>query len=114
MDQQPLIAECRLDLESARRQRDRYRTLGGQASGIRRGSKSVIIKFDPELDQTLLEETIAVEKDCCPFFEFDYSQEELTLTIGVGRDEQRPALDALAFALGSDEDSGVRTARGAG
>jgi hypothetical protein len=104
MDQQPLIAECRLDLEGSRRQRDRYRTLGGQAAAIRRGSKSLTINFNLELDQELLEKTIAVEKDCCPFFAFEYSPGERTLTIGVSRDEQRPALDALAYALGSEED----------
>jgi hypothetical protein len=104
MDQQPLIAECHLDLEGSRRQRDRYRTLGGQARAISRRPNSLTISFERELDHELLGKTIAVEKDCCPFFAFDYSPGERTLTIGVRRDEHRSALDALAYALGSDED----------
>jgi hypothetical protein len=104
MEQQPPIAECRLDLEGASRQRDRYRRLGGQAKAISRRPESLTISFERELDRELLDQTIAVEKECCPFFAFEYLPEERTLTIGVSRDEQRPALDSLAYALGSDED----------
>jgi hypothetical protein len=104
MDQLPMIAECNLDLEGSRRQRDRYRALGDQAAAVRRESDSLTIDFNPELDRELLEKTIAVEKDCCPFFAFDYSPEERILTIEVSRDEQRPALDALAYALGATND----------
>jgi hypothetical protein len=96
------IAECRLDLEGLRRQRDRYRELGGQAAAITRGPESLTVRFGPALDRDLLDETIAVESECCPFFTFDLSPEQRVVTIGVSRPEQRPALDALAYALGDD------------
>jgi hypothetical protein len=96
------IAECRLDLEGLRRQRDRYRELGGQASELIRAPESLTVRFGPGLDRDLLDETIAVESECCPFFTFDLSAGERAVRIGVSRPEQRPALDALAYALGDD------------
>ena len=57
------------------------------------------VRFGSALDGALLEETIAVESECCPFFSFDYDPAQRLLRIGVQRDEQDPALDALAWAL---------------
>jgi arsenite methyltransferase len=100
-----LPAGCDLDVEGSRRQRDRYRELGRHASAIRRRPASLSIGFQPGVDPALLEETIAVERECCPFFSFDYEPEGRLLTIGVSRDDQRPALDALAYALQGDKSS---------
>jgi hypothetical protein len=101
------IAECRLDPDRLREQRDRYGALGRQALTIDRRPGALTIRFGPQLDEDTLAKTIAVENECCPFFDFDFSAGERRLTIAVTRHDQRPALDALAHALGDGEASGA-------
>lgn len=101
-DEQPPIAGCLLDVDGLRGQRDRYRRLADQALEIRREPDTLTVSFTPELDRALLERTIAVESECCPFFTFDYSPGDRVLTIGVIAVEHRGAFDALAYALGGD------------
>jgi hypothetical protein len=93
------IAECRLDLPGLRAQADRYRRLGTMATRIDRGDAVLTATFGDELDRDLLDETIAVESDCCPFFDFDYDHADQRLSISVERPEQEPALEALHYAL---------------
>jgi hypothetical protein len=99
MNELPLLAECHLDAEGLRLQRDRYRKLGGHAREVRRDTDRLTVTFSSEVDPGLLEETLAVESECCPFFAFDYSSAERRLIVEVSRSDQRPALDALAYAL---------------
>jgi hypothetical protein len=96
------IAECRLDLAGLRRQRDRYRRLGDQALEVRRDPDRVTVTFGPELNRDLLEEAIATESECCPFFAFEYWPEVGVMTVGVSDPEFTQALDAIAYALGGD------------
>jgi hypothetical protein len=93
------IAECRLDACGLQDQRERYARLGRQAAEVRRGSDELRVQFRADLDEELLEEAIAVENKCCPFFSFGYSPRRRLLTIGVADPKQEPALDAVAFAL---------------
>jgi hypothetical protein len=50
----------------------------------------------------LLDEAIAVENECCPFFTFDYSPEGRVMRVGVSRPDYADALDAIAYALQAD------------
>jgi hypothetical protein len=93
------IAECRLDAAGLQDQRERYARLGRHASEISRGSDDLRVRFQPDLDEGLLRDAMAVERECCPFFSFGYSPRRRILTIGVADPRQAPALDALAFAL---------------
>lgn len=102
VDEQLRIAGCRLDVDGLRGQRDRYRRLADQALEIRREPDTLTVRFMAQLDRALLEQTIAVEKACCPFFSFDYSPGDRVLMIGVIGAEHRGALDALAYALVGD------------
>jgi hypothetical protein len=97
-----LIVRCRLDPNGFRAQRERYGKLGAAAEEVQRSRGSLSVRFGEQLDRVLLEETIAVETECCPFFSFDYSAPERLLRIGVETAEQDAALDALAFALDRD------------
>jgi hypothetical protein len=96
----PLISDCRLDRDGRRAQRDRYRRLGERIAGLERGALSFTVHFDEAADAALLEQTVAVERDCCPFFELVLDAEARRLTVSVEDPEQAPALDALLFALG--------------
>lgn len=52
-----------------------------------------------EVGTELVAQTIAVERECCPFFALTWEPDRRHLTVSVSRAEYEPALDALAFAL---------------
>jgi hypothetical protein len=93
------IAECRLDAAGRQDQRERYAELARHAAEITRGSDDLRVQFQPDLDEGLLRDAIAVEGECCPFFSFGYSPRRRLLTIGVADPKQASGLDALASAL---------------
>ncbi len=95
----PPIAECRLDLPGLRDQRERYRALGRHVTAIDRHGGGLEIIFGPELDVRLLDETLSVERECCPFFRLDYDSGTRRLFASVQHPEQEPALEAIAHAL---------------
>jgi hypothetical protein len=103
------IAKCRLDVAGLRDQADRYRRLGATATHIERRHGALTVMFGDEPDEHLLTETIAVERDCCPFFEFDYQPSARRLSITVQRADQRLALDALHYALTGRQTSAAST-----
>jgi Cation efflux family len=96
---QVAIAECRLDIPALRAQADRYRRLGQTTTQIDRRDALLAVTCGAELDERLLHEAIAVERECCPFFAFDYRPADRRPSITVARPDQAPALDALHYAL---------------
>jgi hypothetical protein len=96
----PMIADCRLDADGLRSQRDRYRALGGHVAGSLRRPQTLTVRFDDGVDVDLLLETVDVERGCCSFFELAPDVERRELVVSVAGREQAPALDAIAAALG--------------
>jgi hypothetical protein len=47
----------------------------------------------------LVDELVAIERECCPFFTLDWEPDRRRLTVSVSQAEHEPALDAIAFAL---------------
>jgi hypothetical protein len=92
--------QCHLDLEGLRAQRERYRRLGKSLEDMEREPQSFTVRFDETLEPGLAEETVAVERECCPFFRLAFDAQERRLTVSVDHPEHAPALDALLFALG--------------
>jgi hypothetical protein len=95
------IADCNLDLDGARRQRDRYRTLARHVGALEREAGVLSVLFRAGFDEGLLREAIRVERRCCPFFALDFDPGQRLLRIRVDLPARRPALDALEFALTS-------------
>jgi hypothetical protein len=58
-----------------------------------------VVDLDEQVDTELVDETIAIERECCPFFTLDWEPERRRLTVAVSQAEHEPALDAIAFAL---------------
>jgi hypothetical protein len=98
------IAACRLDGADLRGQADRYRQLGATATRIERDDGTLTTRFSADLDERLLDETIAIERECCSFFDISYQRAERRLAISVHDSEHEPALDALQFALAGRDD----------
>jgi hypothetical protein len=59
-----------------------------------------VIRVPEQASAGMVEELVAVERSCCPFFELRWEPEERYLAIAVSRREHEPALGAIAQALG--------------
>jgi hypothetical protein len=59
-----------------------------------------MVDLNEHVDPKLVEELLAVERECCPFLELGWEPRAQRLTVCVAHTEHEPALDAIAFALG--------------
>ena len=96
LDRRP---SCALDHVARGEQLLRYRQLAGAVARLDRTADRLIVSFDEHLDRGLLERTLAVERECCPFFTFSLDPRARRLHVGVTDAEATPALDAIARAL---------------
>ena len=87
---------CALDEAGRREQQARYARLAETVQRLLRETDSVQIDFGMDLDSKLLEEALAVERECCPFFQFSFDRRERRLRVTVDDDAMLPALDAIA------------------
>jgi hypothetical protein len=93
------IASCSLDQEALLAQRDRYAAIGGAVLGVERLPRLLSVRLGPSVDLDLVEETLRIERGCCPFFELDLDPERRLMTVGVASEDEVPALDAIAYSL---------------
>jgi hypothetical protein len=93
------IPSCALDDVGVREQRARYAGLAPSVTRLEREAEAVLIEFREGFDRETLEQALAVERACCPFFEFELNDSERRLRVTVREAEQLPALDAIAQAL---------------
>jgi hypothetical protein len=100
-----MAPSCSLDEAGLRAQRRRYRRVGAGAVVVERTKRRLSVELDEGVESDQLEELIATERACCPFFAIDWSPEARTLTVAVSRREDEPALEAVALALGLDRRS---------
>jgi hypothetical protein len=101
------MPSCALDETGLREQRARYVSLSPSVTRLEREPEAVVIEFREGFDQATLEQALAVERECCPFFKFDFDEAQRRLRATVRDVEQLPALDAMAHAL----ESGTRRLR---
>jgi hypothetical protein len=99
MDPLPMAPSCALDETGLRLQLERYRQAGLGARLVGRTARSLVVELDKQVDTQLVEETIAIERECCPFFTLDWEPERRRLTVAVSQAEHELALEAIAFAL---------------
>jgi hypothetical protein len=97
------IPTCALDEEGTLAQRARYAQLACDVKRLERTGDAVVIEFHDRFDRRTLEETLAVERACCPFFLFRFDERERRLRAAVREPDQLHALDAIANALGTAE-----------
>lgn len=98
----PMAPSCALDEAGLRLQLERYRRAGLGARLIARTRRRLVVGIDERVDARLIEEAIAIERECCPFFELDWDTARRRLAVSVSHAEHEPAIDAFAFALGFD------------
>jgi hypothetical protein len=95
----PMAPSCALDEEGLRSQIERYRQAGQGASLIDKTRRRLVVDVDECVDNQLIDELIAIERECCPFFALVWESDRRRLTVSASRVEHEPALDAIAFAL---------------
>lgn len=95
------IPTCALDEEGVREQRDRYARVTPGVRRVVREPEAVTIEFRDDFDRDALDEALAVERECCPFFQFEFDQSRLRLRATVREPDQLPALDAMVHAVGA-------------
>ena len=93
------IPSCALGESGLREQRARYASLASRVTRLQREPEAVLIEFCEALDQETLDHALAVERECCPFFQFELDERKRQLTVTVREAEQAPALDAIAAHL---------------
>jgi hypothetical protein len=93
-------AACSLDETELRAQLARYRAIGAAADLVQRSRQRLVMRVGDRVSDPVVEELVAVERRCCPFFDLGWEQERRYLTISVSSSEEEPALDAIASALG--------------
>jgi hypothetical protein len=102
MELLPMAPSCALDEAGLRVQLERYRRAGEGARLTERAPRRFVVELDEHTDDALVEEALATERECCPFFALDWEPSRRRLTVAVAHAEHEPALDAIAFALGLD------------
>jgi hypothetical protein len=108
VDALPMVASCTLDETGLRAQYERYRKAGAGARLVDHSKRSLTVELDA-VSSDLVEEIVAVERECCPFFDLRWQPGLRRLTVSVGADEHEPALGAILFALGLDRSSSLHT-----
>jgi hypothetical protein len=94
-----MAPSCTLDADGLRAQLGRYRTVGRGAVLVEQTPRRLVVEVGRTVDAHLIEELLAVERECCPFFSLDWCPEQRRLAVSVSAAEQEPALDAVASAL---------------
>lgn len=97
-----LAASCSLDPAGLRQQQERYRRAGVGATVLERAPLRLVVELADQVPSETVRDLIAVERECCPFFELTWAPEARRFTIAVSAPEQAPALGAIAYALGLD------------
>ena len=99
----PMAPSCALDESGLRSQLERYRQAGRNARVIARTRRTLVTDLDESVDSVVVAETVAVERECCPFIVLTWEPDRRRLTVSVSQAEHEPALDAIAFALDLQE-----------
>lgn len=94
-----MAPSCALDESGLRSQLERYRQVGRDARLIERTHRRLVADLGDEVDSELVARTVAVERECCPFFALTWEPDRRRLTVAVSEAAHEPALDAIAFAL---------------
>jgi hypothetical protein len=93
------VPSCALDEQGLEGQRERRRRLAPAVALMKREEEMLVIDFAEGFDRQALEELIAVERECCPFFTFGFDESSRRLEVGVREPEAAPALEAIADAF---------------
>jgi hypothetical protein len=100
MEPLPMAPSCSLDEDGLRRQRERYAEAGRGARVVERTPRRVVVALATGADPGNVQRLLAVERECCPFFDLGWDPARRRLSVAVPEAGLEPALDAIVDALG--------------
>jgi hypothetical protein len=100
MPEQKNAPRCSLGHAELTAQRARYRRVGQGGRLLERSPRALAVELALGTDAAIVEQAIAIERECCPFYKLDWEPRSRRLSISVSRREHEPALGAIALALG--------------
>jgi hypothetical protein len=77
---------CALDEAALARQLTRFTRIGEHALWARRHDTELTVVLDADLDDDLLQNTLEIERDCCPFLAVIWDEHTRELTIAAHPD----------------------------
>ena len=92
-----MASSCSLDHGGQGRQLARYRALAPDVESVERAPRSLVVAFRDGYDRALLDEAIAIERECCPFLGIVVGERRLSISIADA--DHAPMLDVFAEAL---------------
>ena len=92
-----MASSCSLDSDGRAEQLARYASLAPNVRAAERDALVLDVRFDAGVDRALLDELVAVERECCPFLTIEVSEERLA--ISVEQHEDTPMLDVFTELL---------------
>jgi hypothetical protein len=95
------VPSCSLDDAQLTQQLGRYARLAPAVEEIRKEGETLLVRLSRGFERDVLAELIAVERECCPFFEFGFDETQRRLRVSVPDTEHAPALNAIAAGLGA-------------
>jgi hypothetical protein len=98
-----MAPSCGLDEMGLRLQRARYGKAGAGARVVQRTRRRLVVDLDQKVELKLVDELLAVERECCPFLELGWRPDARRLSVTVSQKRHEPALDAIAFAFNLPE-----------
>jgi hypothetical protein len=98
-----MTSACALDERGLQRQLKRYRKLGRCATAIERMSRRLTIELDERVGGQLVSELLAIERECCPFFDLVWEPGPRRLTFALSEAAHEQALHAISRALDLDD-----------
>ena len=84
------------------RQGARYARLAGDVARASREPRRLEVSFAEGYDRALLDEAIAIERECCPFFAIELDHDARRLVIELPEGENALLLDGITSALAPD------------
>jgi hypothetical protein len=94
------LSYCSLSEVELSGQLARYRSVGHVATALEKSPRRIAVRVSDGTPAAAIEALVAVEQQCCPFFDMAWEPRDRTLTISVPDADHEPALDALVQALG--------------
>src|SRR5436305_14765835 len=93
----PVVPGCSMAPEDRDPQAARIGTIARSVNRVERTPRQLRFHLEPGFDRRALDELIATERECCPFYELDVTDQ--VFTVAVADDDHVPALDAFAALL---------------
>ena len=91
------------------RQGARYAQLAGDVAEAAREPRRLAVTFSEGYDRALLDEAIAIERECCPFFAISLDHDARRLVIEMAEGEDTLLLDGITSALAPSAAAPTRT-----